>query len=291
MSRFNIREKFFKKIRNKYRLIIYNDNTFMEVLSVKLTKLNEIMIVGALTIVMMLFVYYVVALTPLRAYIIPDFPKEEERKGIILNALKVDSLETQLQSYEMLVENMKKVMRGEDVPGYNVYDKDSAVAYQKVDIGISKDDSILRKQVEEEEEFSLSNDNDVKNTDMLSGMIMFTPVTGIITNGYSPAKNHFGTDIVTTKDNVVHSIMNGTVIMSQWTLEAGYVIEIQHDKDLISIYKHCAKILRKVGDKVLSGDAIGIVGNTGETSTGPHLHLEIWHKGTALNPEQYINFK
>ena len=113
----------------------------------------------------------------------------------------------------------------------------------------------------------------------------------MVSNSYSPVKNHYGTDIVTTKDQVVHSVLNGTVIIAQWTLETGYVVVIQHDKDLVTEYKHCAKILKKVGDVVLSGDAIAIVGNTGELSTGPHLHFELWHKGTALNPEQYISFK
>ena len=291
MSRFNIREKFFKKIRNKYRLTIYNDITFKEVLSFKLTKLNVIILILILTVVWMFFVYYVVALTPLKAYLIPDFPKANERKGIIDNALKVDSLEARIAVYENYVEKVKAVLRGEDVPGYNIYDKDSAMPKQKVELSMSKDDSLFRKQVESEEEFNLSNTEDDKNTDAISGLLLYAPVKGIVSNRYNPTNNHFGTDIVTTKDNMVHAALNGTVIVSQWTLETGYVICIQHDKDLITEYKHCAKILKKVGDKILSGEAIGIVGNTGELSTGPHLHFELWHKGTALNPEQYITFK
>ena len=291
MSRFNIREKFFKKIRNKYRLIIYNDNTFQEVLSLKLTKLNVMMLIIVLTMLWMFFVYYVVALTPMKSYLIPDFPKANEREGIIKNALKVDSLEARLMMYENYVEKVKAVLRGEDVAGYNIYDKDSAVPKQNIDLSVSKEDSSFRKQVEAEEEFNLSTTNDDKNSDILSGLILFAPVKGLISNSYTPNKNHYGTDIVTAKDLVVHAAMNGTVVISQWTLETGYVICIQHDKDLITEYKHCAKILKKVGDKVLSGEAIGIVGNTGELSTGPHLHFELWHKGTALNPEQYINFK
>jgi len=291
MSRFNIREKIFKKIRNKYRLIIYNDNSLKEVLSLKLTKLNVIMLIAVMTLIWIFFVYYVVALTPLKAYLIPDFPKVNERRGIVENALKVDSLEAKLVMYENYIEKVKAVLRGEDVAGYNIYDKDSAVLIQNIDLSVSKDDSVLRKQVEAEEEFNLAATDDDKNTDALSGLILFAPVKGLITNNYSPNKNHYGTDIVTSKDNVVRSAMNGTVIISQWTLETGYVICIQHDKDLITEYKHCAKILKKVGDRVLSGEAIGIVGNTGELSTGPHLHFELWHKGTALNPEQYINFK
>jgi len=291
MSKFNIREKIFKKIRNKYRLIIYNDNTFKEVLSLKLTKLNVMIIFAVLTLLWIFFVYYIVALTPLKTYLIPDFPKANERKGIVENALKVDSLEARLTMYENYVEKVKAVLRGENVPGYNIYDKNSAIPKQKIDLSISKDDSIMRKQVEAEEEFNLSTTEEDKNSDALSGLILFAPVKGIITNGYSPIKNHYGTDIVTERDNVVHAAMNGTVIISQWTLETGYVLCIQHEKDLITEYKHCAKILKKVGDRVLSGEAIGIVGNTGELSTGPHLHFELWHKGTALNPEQYINFK
>ena len=260
-------------------------------LSLRLTKLNVMIIFIVLTFLWMFFVYYVVALTPLKSYLIPDFPKADEREKIIENALKVDSLEARIVMYEDYVEKVKAILRGEDVPGYNIYDKDSLHKKQKIDLSITKEDSLFRKQVETEEEFNLSSSETDNNSDIFSSLIFYAPVKGMVSNSYSPVKNHFGTDIVTTKDQVVHSVLNGTVIIAQWTLETGYVVVIQHEKDLVTEYKHCAKILKKVGDVVLSGDAIAIVGNTGELSTGPHLHFELWHKGTALNPEQYISFK
>jgi len=291
MSKFNIRKKVFKKLRNKYRLIIYNDKSFEEVLTFRLTKLNVFMLVGFLIVFFMFFVYFTIALTPLKAYVIPDFPKAEEREGIIMNALKVDSLENQLKLYDNYLKNMKRVVRGEDLPSYNQYGKDSAIPFQNVDFKHSKDDSILRKQVEAEEEFSLNLYEQDNNTDALAGLLFFPPVHGLISNHQDQLEGHYGTDIVTTKDNVIYAVLDGTVIFSQWTLETGYVIHIQHDRDLVSVYKHCAKMFKSVGSKVTTGEAIGIVGNTGEYTTGPHLHFELWHKGVALNPESYIIFE
>lgn len=290
MSKLKIRKTFFGKMRHKYRLIIYNDNSFEEILSFKLTKLNVFMLSGFLMIFFMALVYYTIALTPLKAYVIPDFPKAEERQGIIKNALKVDSLEYQLRLYEDYMQKMKMVMMGEDIPSYNQYGKDSTIPFQNVRITHSKDDSILRKQVEQEEEFSL-NLYDEGSTDFLSGIFFYTPVHGVVTNLINPSQGHYGVDVVTTKDNMVHSIMDGTVTFSQWTLETGYVVQVQHDKDMISVYKHCAKILKQVGSKVTTGEAIAIVGNTGEITTGPHLHFELWLKGVAIDPTKYIDFE
>ena len=291
MSKLKIRQKAFRKLTNKYRLIIYNDNSFEEVLTFKLTKLNVFMLVGFITIFLMAFVYLMIALTPLKAYVIPDFPKAEERQGIIKNALKVDSLEYQLKLYEDYLAKMKLVVLGEDMPAYNQYGKDSSIPFQNVKITHSKDDSLLRKQVEEEEEFSLNLYEEGDNSDLLSGIFFFTPVNGIVTSQMNATEGHYGCDIVTTKDNMIHSIMDGTVIFAQWTLETGYVMQIQHDRDLVSVYKHCAKLLKSVGSKVTTGEAIAIVGNTGEVTTGPHLHFELWLKGIALDPASYINFE
>jgi len=239
----------------------------------------------------MFFVYYIVALTPLKSYVIPDFPKIDERKNIIENALKIDSLEYKIKIYEEYTQKVQAMLKGEDVAGYNLYGKDSTKTLNNIDVSVSKDDSIMRKQVEDVEEFSLSNTDSKINNDRLSGLILFPPVKGLVTSPFNLAQNHFGTDVATTKDNVIHAVQNGTVILAQWTLETGFVIQIQHDNDLISIYKHCSKLLKTTGDKVLSGDAVGIVGNTGEITTGPHLHLELWHKGTPINPEQFIVFQ
>ena len=127
-------------------------------------------------------------------------------------------------------------------------------------------------------------------TVQLDKLHFFTPVRGMVTNSFNPSNNHFGTDIVAGPNEVVKATLAGTVIMATWTLETGYVIEIQHDNNLISVYKHNAELLQKVGLRVKAGDAIAIIGNSGELTTGPHLHFELWQNGVALNPENFIVF-
>jgi murein DD-endopeptidase MepM/ murein hydrolase activator NlpD len=121
-------------------------------------------------------------------------------------------------------------------------------------------------------------------------MHFFTPVKGLVTNEYNPKENHFGLDIVAHPNEVVKVTLDGTVILSSWTMETGNVIQVQHQGNIISVYKHCASLLKKVGDKVQTGDAIAIVGNSGELTTGPHLHFELWRNGKSMNPKDYIVF-
>ena len=113
---------------------------------------------------------------------------------------------------------------------------------------------------------------------------------GIITYSFNPSENHFGTDIVAASNKVVVATLNGTVVMANWTLETGYIVQIQHDNNLLSIYKHNSELLKKVGDHVSAGEAIAIIGNSGELTSGPHLHFELWHNGAPINPEDYIAF-
>ncbi len=121
-------------------------------------------------------------------------------------------------------------------------------------------------------------------------MHFFPPVKGIITRGFNPMEGHYGIDMVAAPNEVVKATLDGTVTMSTWTLETGYVIQIQHDYELISVYKHNATLFKSVGQKVVAGDAIAIVGNSGELTTGPHLHFELWHDRVPLNPVEYIVF-
>lgn len=118
----------------------------------------------------------------------------------------------------------------------------------------------------------------------------FSPIKGIVTEKFQPLSSHYGVDIASKKDEAIKSCLDGTVIMSSWTSETGYVIAIQHNNNLISLYKHNSILLKKIGGFVRAGEAIAIVGNTGEISSGPHLHFELWYNGSAVNPEEYINF-
>jgi murein DD-endopeptidase MepM/ murein hydrolase activator NlpD len=161
---------------------------------------------------------------------------------------------------------------------------------QEISFLRSSNDSLLRQQVEAEEQFRLSALEDNQVSKNLYDLHFFTPVNGIVTRSFNPGEGHFGIDLVAEPNEVVKAALDGTVTMSTWTLETGYVIQVQHDFELITVYKHNATLFKSVGQKVMAGDAIAIVGNSGELTTGPHLHFELWHDRVPLNPAEYIAF-
>ena len=150
-----------------------------------------------------------------------------------------------------------------------------------------KDESLLRATVLKDEQFNIVGRQKIAQ---IEGLHFFPPVKGIVTEDFNQAINHPYVDIAAPENSVVSSVLNGTVISSGWNDETGYTIQVQHDNNLISIYKHNAKILKKIGDKVNAGTPIALVGNTGSLSTGAHLHFELWHKGEPINPSNYIKF-
>jgi murein DD-endopeptidase MepM/ murein hydrolase activator NlpD len=124
----------------------------------------------------------------------------------------------------------------------------------------------------------------------LGEIFFFSPLTGFITDRYDVKKAHFGVDIGSKTNEPVKAIADGTVIMASWTQDSGYIIAIQHRGNLISVYKHNAELLKKVGNFVNAGEIISIVGNSGENTNGPHLHFELWYNGNSLNPEEFVTF-
>jgi murein DD-endopeptidase MepM/ murein hydrolase activator NlpD len=276
------------KLKHKYRLIIYNDNTFEEVWFMRLSRLNVFTFAGTVLILLIVSVTVLIAFTPIREFI-PGYPDGNMRRNIINNVHKLDSLEHAIEIRDRYFASINRIIRGE-VPISYENSQDSMVRYQDITFSKSEHDSILRQQIEEEELFNLSVlTNPGKKTDF-STIHFFPPVKGIITNSFNPNENHFGTDIVAAANKVVVATLSGTVVLANWTLETGYVIQIQHDNNLISIYKHNSELLKKVGTHVTAGEAIAIIGNSGELSSGPHLHFELWHNGTPINPEDFISF-
>ena len=140
------------------------------------------------------------------------------------------------------------------------------------------------------EQLSLSIRNDNPDVTQLSQVHFFVPLKGVVSEHFQNTPDHFGVDLVSEPNARISSVLDGTVIFAGWTLETGYVAYIQHEANLVSVYKHNAELLKKTGQQVKAGEAIAIIGNTGELSSGPHLHFELWYNGKALNPEQYIDF-
>jgi len=277
---------FFDKLKDQYRLTIFNDSTFQSVWSMKLSRLKVFGVVSFASLVIVLLVTLLIAATGLREYI-PGYPDAKQRQMMVETALKVDSLEIELVKRDEFFSGIKAIISGE-IPEDNIaYDTTS----ESYDVNFTEynHDSVFQDNLLAEQ-LNLSIQNNTRKKTELSQMNFYVPVKGIITNHFNFSTDHFGVDLVSDPNARISTILEGTVIFSGWTLETGYVMYIQHDADLVSVYKHNAELLKSTGDKVRAGEAIAIIGNSGELSTGPHLHFELWHRGNALNPEQYIDF-
>lgn len=281
------RKKLIEKLHSRYRLIIYNDTTFQSVWSMKLTRMKVFSFTSLLSATIVILVILLIAATPLREYI-PGYPKAEYRQMLIHSALLVDSLENELRMRDQFFQSIKTIMEG-DVPENPLMETDTVRKPANVSFETMNFDSIFQDKILEEQlSLSLSGERSVTNE--ISRMHFFLPVKGIVSNHFDSSSGHFGVDLVSNPNARISSVLNGTVIISDWTLETGYIIAIQHENNLISMYKHNAELLKKIGDKVNAGEAIAIIGNSGELSTGPHLHFELWYNGIALDPQKYIDF-
>lgn len=270
---------------------MYNDETFEEILSYRLNRLNVFTLVGTVITLTCAGLYLLIAYTPLKVYVIPDFPKAEERRAIIDNRHKVDSLENQIRLYNQYLLNIQTILRGEDSAPVFSQSVDTARMAGTLTLTKSKEDSLFRRHIETAESYSLTTAESEKYQGQLVSLDFFAPLKGLVSNSFDKTRGHFATDIVAEPDAAVHSILDGVVIFADWTVETGYVMHIQHDQDILSVYKHCSRLLKQSGSRVFAGDAIAIVGNTGKISTGPHLHFELWQKGIPRNAENYISFQ
>jgi murein DD-endopeptidase MepM/ murein hydrolase activator NlpD len=291
MDRPEKKEKIIKRLRNKYRLVVLNSVTFAERFSVELSPLNVIAVVGATFFLCAAIFISIIVFTPIKE-LIPGYADNSLKERVINTAIKADSLQEELRKREFYVSNLLNILQGN--PSQERIE-DPSELYSKpksIDFKRSKDDSILRAKIESEERYSVSAVRaDNTKEKVLSHMSLFAPIRGSVTDSFDPENRHFGTDVVSPlKNEAIKSVYEGMVIFASWTSDYGFVIQVQHENDLISVYKHNSVLLKTVGDAVSAGDAIAIMGNTGELTTGPHLHFEIWHKGEPINPENYIAF-
>lgn len=283
-----IKLNFKNNLNDKFRLIIYNDETFQEVWYLRLTKINFIILFISLVILLSAGIFSLVAFTSIRE-MIPGYPDDNIRRTILMNALRLDSLEEEIRIRDVYFRNLNAIIAGNE-PIDLMPSVDSMKDYGEIDFSKSIEDSILRVQIEEEEQYNLSVIEDPRQPQGLARIHFFAPIKGHVTNSFSAYENHYGTDIVAGPNEVVKAVLDGTVILASWTVETGYVIQIQHSNNLISVYKHNAELLKKTGNIVKAGDAIAIIGNSGELTTGPHLHFELWLNGTPIDPEEFIVF-
>ncbi len=279
-------KKIRKKLLHKYRLVVLNEATFEERFSFKLNRLNVFVFSSVLALFLIAFTILLIAFTPLREYI-PGYSSTSLKKQAVTLAFKTDSLQQALSINEQYITSIKKVLTG-DVKTVD-FNRDSIIeAAQKdtegLDLSPSKQDSLLREIVSQEDKYNPLIDSEQLN------FVLFAPVKGTISEDYDPETKHFAVDIVTIKDSPIKAAADGTVIFAEWTAETGNVIIIKHNNNLITVYKHNASLSKEQGDLVKAGEVIATVGNTGELTTGPHLHFELWSDGYPINPTNFIDF-
>jgi len=272
--------------RNKFRFVILNDDTFEELLTLKLSPLN-IFVFSVVTIVSTIaLTTTVIAFTPLKE-LIPGYASSKLRREAIELALTTDSLTAAIDRNERYIQGVQRILQGEVIDTV-LQELETDTSSNNTEIVLSDpspQDSAFREWVEEENAFTLNQGGAELGIPQL-----ISPIEGIITSGFDKATNHFAVDIAAASNTPVKTCYEGTVIFADWTSETGNIIIVQHENNLLSAYKHNSALLKEVGEFVRSGEAIAIIGNSGENSTGPHLHFELWFEGAPIDPQNFIKF-
>ena len=275
--------------RDKYRFSVYHDTTFEEVWRITLTRYNAFLLVTFLVLFIIGATTSLIAFTNIREFI-PGYPDVRMRRNILMDAIRLDSLEHELDLRDKYFANLNAVISGRQ-PAEAISPRDTNHKYAPVRFNSIPEDQALRNQVEKDEKFNLSLGTKPGESGSLASLHFYPPVKGVVTGKFDLRTRHYATDVVTRPKSPVMAALDGTVIFTGWTMETGYVIEIQHSDNLVTVYKHNASLFKEPGDLVRAGEAIAVVGDSGELYTsGPHLHFEIWYKGTPLDPEKHVFF-
>lgn len=271
-----------------FRLKLTVEETDKKLFHIRFTKTNVFVAAVSVTVMLCAAIFSVIAFTPVRTFI-PGYPDARTKRAAIQNAIRMDSLETVIYRWELYAENLRR-----SIDGLEPVDIDKMLSSRREAGKDATDpaylrsrDSILREEVKKEEMFDISTRRQRELP--IEGMIFFTPLKGVVSQAYDPAI-HPSVDITAPAGSVIKAIADGTVIYDGWSEDTGYTIQIQHGSNIVSIYKHNQKLIKKTGDKVSAGSPIALVGNTGKLTTGDHLHFELWYKGESVDPAKYINF-
>lgn len=281
-----------KTIKPKYRFVVLNDSTFEEKFSLILSRMNVWIFLSTVAVILVVVTASAIVYTPLK-YFIPGFGSYTDRGQLISLALRTDSLEDVLNARSIKIGNMEGVFldsvnKAQQKPEKNEMSNVTKLLQTEPASGQELD---LRKEVESIENFAIHNtkNKNVVNT-QLRDYHFVVPVSGIPTDEFNGGGEHYGIDIAAKRGEAVKAVLDGTVIYTGFDVETGYSITIQHKDDLISVYKHNASLSKAIGSVVKAGDVIAAAGNTGTLSSGPHLHFELWYRGAAVNPKDFILF-
>lgn len=288
-------KKFLEKARENYRLVIMNNETFEEVGSYRLSLLNVYIMLSTVIVIVALFVLALIIFTPLKRYI-PGYGDVRQYEEVMRLKGQLAEMREELDAQTAYTDNFRKILVGEVETNEVEEDEEPTIPDSLLNVSRIEEDELLRKEIElneqlQDREINSKVANYVPREIPLEQMYFIPPISaGVLSATYMPDKKHWGIDIMAPKNTPVKAIMDGYVFSSDWTLETGNTIGIQHNNNLISFYKHNSVLLKKAGEYVKAGEAVAIIGNTGTLSSGPHLHFELWHQGKAVDPENFIIF-
>ena len=284
---------FWKRLRYKFRLVVLNETMFEEIFRIRLSLMHVIVGLGVLALILVLVTSYLIAFTSIREWI-PGYPDGNFRTEMLETSLRLDSIQSELDKRDNFIRSLQ-IMIGGGEYGTELEEQFNAdtsyhhnTQYDTIMLQISEEEQAFRLALEEEERFSLGLGIKPANKEYYH---FYPPVTGYVVSSFNELEKHYGVDVVTKKDAQVMSVLDGVVVFTDWTINTGHVIAIQHANNMMSIYKHNSVVLCKQGDYVRTGQVIANVGNTGKETSGPHLHFEMWRAGNPLNPEDFIQFK
>lgn len=281
---------FFQRLQHTYRLVVMNNETFEEIGSYRLSLMNVYVALSILMVIVAAIVVSLIVFTPLKRYI-PGYADVNSLPEVVAINQEIDALTLEIEARDTYIENLRRMMVGEvqteaDIPEDLYTEGDSNLVVAPI-----KEEQEIRDEVRLEEVAQRSRTGVFEGEALDPARQYFTaPLTGEISAGFMPDQKHYGVDILAPRNTPVKASLNGRVITSDWTLETGYTLAIQHSNNLVSFYKHNSSLLKKVGDFVQAGEAVAIIGNTGTLTDGPHLHFELWYNGQPLDPVEYVNF-
>ena len=279
--------------RKKFHLALYDDLTHDHIWKIHFTKIGITITLAAVLILLVALTYVVIAYTPIRT-LIPGYPDEKARRVAVTYAVKIDSLEYEIRKYDLYAENLRRVLEGEQTLSLDsLFTHISAAAARPSDPEsvewLRLQEASLRVDVLEAEQ--AAEDQARIRAAGMEGLDFFVPVQGVVTTGFDPSSHPYA-DITVPSGSTVMAVLDGTIVLSDWHDQYGYSIVIQHDGDLVSVYRRCATLTRQAGEKVKAGTPIALTGpaSGADASSEDHLLFELWYRGVPVDPAGYIRF-
>ena len=284
-----------KNLQEKRRVVVLDEDSFEEKRNFTTSKFSLLVFFLFSVIVFSILCFLLISYSSIKTFV-PGYPSVSAQKELMDKNIELDQklndLIIKINKEEQYMTNFQKIVNGDTPIDRNNFEK----VFKSQNIDTTNELSISEKTIREKVDKREKYDIDVipggaLTKDVLPELLLFPPLVGEITNKMNISAGHFGVDIIAPKNEAVVAILKGTIVYQNWSPNDGHVVNIQHKNNLLSIYKHSSEVLKKIGDYVDAGEPISIVGNSGEHSTGPHLHFELWHNGYPMDPEKFINFQ